>query len=280
MPAKKILFLSGKGGAGKTTLALATFMYLIKKSKKTHFFDFDVECPNAKLFFPKKQILEKRDIFTFKAKINQEKCKRCGKCLSVCMFGAIVPSKTFVRVVDSCKGCFACSLVCPNNAIEKEKKKIGVVEIYSVFKDFFLVSGSLVPGEEESMQIIEEMLKKSDEFSNGDYLIFDAEAGIKCPVLKLIESCDMIFLIVEYSKFGIIDGLRVLEAVKHLSKKCYVVLNKYRADLNLDVSKFYDNDVVLNIFNVEFEEKMLKDYGRGKVCLGDKDKMSFLEVFE
>ena len=281
---KKVLFLSGKGGAGKTSLAVATFLYLLRKGKKVHLFDCDVECPNAGLFIKNKRFLEEEAVIINLAKINKDKCINCGKCMSVCMFGSIMPSKSghYKVIEESCKGCFACSLICPNNAIEKIEEKIGVIKTFFVkekpFPSFF-VEGSLIPGKEDSMPIIDGMLKKAKAVGDYDYLIIDAEAGIKCPVLKLIENADVIFLVAEYSSFGILDALRALKAIEELDKTCYLVINKFKDNLKLDLSVFENKRSILRMYKVNFEKDFLKRYGKGEISLDFSEKMPFLEVF-
>lgn len=51
--------------------------------------------------------------------INQEKCQRCGLCVSVCNCGAlqIVENTVIAIEVDECRWCTLCELVCPNGAI-------------------------------------------------------------------------------------------------------------------------------------------------------------------
>ncbi|MCX7856536.1 MAG: glutamate synthase-related protein [Deltaproteobacteria bacterium] len=75
---------------------------------------------------------------------REDRCKRCGRCLSVCPNGSIVATPKLVRVVESegpipkpmvkakvvhvieqvrdiekyCTGCAMCEIVCPNEAIE------------------------------------------------------------------------------------------------------------------------------------------------------------------
>ncbi len=51
--------------------------------------------------------------------INEEKCERCGLCVSVCACGALkLEGKTVQAVkIDECGWCGMCELVCPSAAI-------------------------------------------------------------------------------------------------------------------------------------------------------------------
>ena len=51
--------------------------------------------------------------------VDQEKCKGCGLCISVCYCGALTLTGNFVTVVatEECGWCTECEAVCPNGAI-------------------------------------------------------------------------------------------------------------------------------------------------------------------
>ena len=51
--------------------------------------------------------------------INQEKCNRCGLCISVCVCGAIVLEEQKVVVIETedCHWCTTCEAVCPTGAL-------------------------------------------------------------------------------------------------------------------------------------------------------------------
>ena len=51
--------------------------------------------------------------------INQNKCQKCGLCVSVCACGALRMVGNSVRIMEvaECRWCTLCELVCPNGAI-------------------------------------------------------------------------------------------------------------------------------------------------------------------
>ncbi len=57
-------------------------------------------------------------------KIYLEKCIGCGKCVTVCPFGAIEMKNKKAIVNEKCTLCGACIEVCPVNAIEKPELKL------------------------------------------------------------------------------------------------------------------------------------------------------------
>jgi len=53
-----------------------------------------------------------------KALINQETCKKCGKCKTVCPHDAIIELDKYKVKKERCIGCGQCAKNCPHNAIE------------------------------------------------------------------------------------------------------------------------------------------------------------------
>ncbi|MDK2879719.1 MAG: hypothetical protein PWR06_2435, partial [Thermoanaerobacteraceae bacterium] len=102
---KEIVVLSGKGGTGKTTVT-ASLAALAKDAVLT---DCDVDAADLYLLLNPKI----KDTFKFwgsqKARINENKCIRCGKCETVCRFDAI---KDFKVNPTFCEGCGVCYNIC------------------------------------------------------------------------------------------------------------------------------------------------------------------------
>ena len=122
---------SGKGGTGKTTIAVNLALSL----DNVQLLDCDVEEPNAHIFL-KPEIKEKIPAFIPIPEVDEEKCNTCGKCREVCAYHAIavIPSsngdKGSVLIFPHlCHGCGACSLLCPQKAIKEVDKEIGVIEL-------------------------------------------------------------------------------------------------------------------------------------------------------
>ena len=59
-----------------------------------------------------------------KAYIDQDKCKKCGKCKIVCPHDAIIELDKYKVKKERCLGCTLCAKSCPHNAITMESKLI------------------------------------------------------------------------------------------------------------------------------------------------------------
>ena len=106
-----IAVASGKGGTGKTTVAVN----LARVLGDVQFLDCDVEEPNAHLFL-KPDLAERIPARVMVPEVIEEKCTYCGKCAEVCAFNAIavIPPRgglkggvlVFPNLCHSCGGLF------------------------------------------------------------------------------------------------------------------------------------------------------------------------------
>ncbi|TET61975.1 hypothetical protein E3J48_05005 [Candidatus Aerophobetes bacterium] len=105
-----IAVASGKGGTGKTTVAVNLALSL----QNVSFLDCDVDAADLHLLLHPtvKETHEFRGGKT--AFIDEEMCTQCEKCQEVCRYDAI---HDFVVDPIFCEGCAVCSHACPEKAI-------------------------------------------------------------------------------------------------------------------------------------------------------------------
>ena len=133
---------SGKGGTGKTTVAVNLARVI---DSPLMLMDCDVEEPNAHLFLGGKEVTQ--DVVSVPVpEVDESLCDACGECSRFCAFNAIVSLKTAPLVFpELCHGCGGCTLVCPQKAIREIDHRIGVIETRQV-KNITLVQGRLDVG--------------------------------------------------------------------------------------------------------------------------------------
>ena len=229
----KIVVASGKGGVGKSMLASS--LALLSVDKKIVACDCDVDAPNLGLWLGEtKQDSVEKISTSFKAKIDLDKCTRCGKCKDICRFFAIEKNENYHVNPFLCEGCGACELVCPEKAIKLTSIKNGELRVRNTKYGFPLVSAQLYPGEAGSGKIVEQLRKKAEKFDH--FIMFlDAAAGIGCPVIASVRGCDYAVLITEPTPSGFSDLKRILEIVNHFNIPYGIVINKW--NINPPLSK-------------------------------------------
>jgi|GEM_PF-4544404 len=85
---------SGKGGTGKTTVAVNLGLALSKKGN-IQIVDCDVEEPNAHIFL--KPVLGTPQTVNIPVpEIDEKRCNHCGRCGEICAFNALVVINTII----------------------------------------------------------------------------------------------------------------------------------------------------------------------------------------
>ena len=231
---KEITILSGKGGAGKTSVTAA----LAALAKKTVFCDNDVDAADLHLILQPK-IKEKHPFSSgSKATIDQEICTNCGLCESNCRFHAIHPNSEGYPEVNhfQCEGCRLCERICPAKAISTHEN----------FNNHWFVSstrfGQLVhakmgPGEENSGKLVSRIREKAREIANeiqAEYILNDGPPGIGCSAISSITGTDAVLLVIEPTISGLHDAKRLVQLVKSFNIAMFAIINKY--DINMKAS--------------------------------------------
>jgi len=246
----KIAVTGGKGGTGKSLVAVSLAVEFAKNNK-TALLDVDVECPNDHLLLSVKR---KKFIKIYQPipKWDFDKCTKCGKCASVCKQNAIVfvKDKYPAFVKDICIGCKACIVACPQNAISETKKEIGTVYTGKNY-NVDLISGELKLGELASGEVVAEVRKHSEKINEqlkAKVILIDSAAGIGCPVIASLVGTDYILAVTEPTPSALHDLKRVLYLANHFQIKHGIVINKYDLAENfcLEIEKFAKmNNIVI-----------------------------------
>jgi MinD superfamily P-loop ATPase len=195
---------SGKGGTGKTTVAVNMALSVAATDRKLSllFLDCDVEEPNAYLFL-KPIVTRSEPVSIMIPKVDESRCEHHARCTQVCQFHAIaaLPNATLV-FPELCHGCGGCTLECPEQAISEEAHPIGIIEEGHV-NGIAFGHGVLNVGEPMATPIIRQLKRRlSDEY---DLAILDAPPGTACPVVESMRGADYVLLVTEPTPFGLHD---------------------------------------------------------------------------
>jgi len=246
---------SGKGGTGKTTIAVNLALSM---TCEVRLLDCDVEAPNAHLFIH--PVFEKQQkITTPVPQIDESKCNQCGKCGEICQFKAIVPlGKTILTFPELCHSCGGCMAVCPEKAITEIHRELGVIEIGR--RDHIeFVHGTLRIGEAMSPPLIRAVraYAKPDKPT-----IIDAPPGTSCPVIAAVKDTDFVLMVTEPTPFGLHDLRLAVETVRVLAIPCGIVINRAEPGSNL-IREYAQAESVPILAEIPFDRRIAEAYSRG-----------------
>ena len=257
----KVAIASGKGGVGKTTVAVN----LAKShSSNTILLDCDVEEPNCHLFLQGK-ITAKQDVFVPVPQIDEKLCSHCGECSRFCEYNAIVSSGAYPLVfAEMCHSCGGCLKVCPHNAIFEIKHKIGVVEKRKINK-IELISGILEVGKIMSPSLIKAVKKQT----TSDVLtIIDAPPGVSCSVVASIFDADIIILVTEPTPFGLNDLSLAVTMLQKMQKPMGVVINRMVSG-NRIIHNFCEANNLKIWAEIPEDINIAQNYSKGRIVVDE-----------
>lgn len=304
----KIAVASGKGGTGKTTIAvnLALSLASLEASRSVQLLDCDVEEPNAHIFL-KPAINQSRPVTIPVPEVNEEACDHCGRCAQTCAFNAIAVAPEAVLVFEQlCHGCGGCARFCPRGAIKEVHRSIGVVEVGAVAPgvpagskgagaepgigsepgagskpgtgaELQLIQGRLNPGEALSVPVIKAVKQHIEE---GSVAILDAPPGTSCPVIESVRGTDFCLLVTEPTPFGLNDLVLAEKMLRELGIPCGVVIN--RADLgDAKVEQHCQEQGLPILMRIPWDHELASLYARGEaISLHSRTWQSrFMELF-
>lgn len=258
-----ITFASGKGGTGKTTVAVNLAWFLAEAGQKVQYLDCDVEEPNGHIFL-KPQFTETRTAKVMVPIVDQGKCTGCGECGAHCEFHAIVnlPGDTLI-FPGLCHGCGLCTSLCPAGAMTEGKRDIGLVQEGTAAGKIGFVHGVLNVGEAMAVPLI----KKVKDHGNEVYLqMLDAPPGTSCPVVAALNGSDAVIMVTEPTPFGLHDLMIAIDVAKWLDIPIGVVINRHSRDYMPLNTYLKANDIpVLAV--IPEDTDIARHYSRGDIIL-------------
>lgn len=262
---------SGKGGTGKTTIAVNLFLSFSSEENnvattsrdlvhKVQFLDCDVEEPNGHIFL-KPEINENHPVSLLVPSVDEAKCTHCGICAQVCAFHAVLAApKKIIVFKELCHGCGACTMFCPEGAISEEKRSIGVLET-GIIKQGMFGHGVLNPGETLATPLISSVKHIA---LRDATVIIDAPPGTSCGMVASLKGCDFCILVTEPTPFGFHDLQLAYQVTQKLKVPSGVVIN--RCDIGDDrVERFCLDSGIPILLKIPFDRRIAESYARGEI---------------
>lgn len=256
--APAIAIASGKGGTGKTTVAVHLAAALLFQKRTVQYLDCDVEEPNGHLFL-KPSIDAVAPVGIPVPVVDAARCISCGKCAQVCEFNAIALLKKPLTFPELCHGCGACTLICPVGAIREEPRAIGVVESGRAGAAA-VVQGRLTIGEPMSPPLIRAVKARRDPRAIA---LLDAPPGTSCSFVATARGADFVLLVTEPTPFGLHDLALAIDALRPLGLPMGVVVN--RADDDRRVQDFCAGHGVPVLAELPNDRRVAETYARGEL---------------
>ncbi len=264
---RQILFLSGKGGTGKTSLAGA-FAVLLREQVLA---DCDVDAANLHLLLEARLVREGNYEGSKEAHIDAERCVGCGRCVEVCRFHAISPD---LRVDPLfCEGCGACETACPVRAIALRPRISGRWTVAETPAGP-LATAELLPGEEASGKLVTHVKRLASEIAEkrgAARIVIDGSPGIGCPVISSVSGVDLAILVTEPSLSGLHDLERILDVVRHFRIEAYLVINKH--DLSppttLAIERFAERNDLPILGRIPYDPSVPAEMVQGRSVVED-----------
>ncbi len=218
---REITVVSGKGGAGKTTLVAS----LVALAQPVVCADCDVDAPNLHLLLLPEEVEATPVYAASVAERDPAQCRGAGVCEERCRFGAITRERV---IVHACEGCGLCVAVCPHGALRLVPALTGHVHVAPT-RYGAMVHARLAPGGEGSGRLVTEVRRLAVEAAQADdraLILIDGPPGIGCSAIASMVDTDLVLLVAEPTLSGLHDLVRVAELGRQLRVPMGVVLNK------------------------------------------------------
>jgi MinD superfamily P-loop ATPase len=273
----RIAFASGKGGTGKTTLAV-NMAYLFSLSGfKVEFLDLDVEEPNGHIFL-KPQIESIVPVKVFIPLFDKERCTFCQKCVQACSFHAIfMLGKDILLFQELCHSCKLCLRICEEKAIKEGEREVGVVRIGKADSSLSFIEGRLNVREPRPMPVIEAV---KSHCKGGDVQIIDAPPGTACPFVRSVYDSDFVVLVTEPTPFGLHDLEKCVSFLKSIKRPFGLVINKERGKFP-PLEEYVSQNQILVLGRIQEDLRIAKALSEGKILLNElpEYRVHFEEIF-
>jgi MinD superfamily P-loop ATPase len=255
-----ISVISGKGGTGKTTVAVNL---ALSAGRELSLIDCDVEGPNADLFLPIRYHSSRS--FSMKTPvIDRGRCTLCGKCSAFCAYNALAVLEEKVLVFpDLCHSCLGCACLCPEKAISFRERPVGKIEQGEVPERdggalLHFIRGEALVAEHRAKFLIRRV---KEYIYKGLDAIIDAPPGTVLAA-EAMRGTDLSLIVAEPTRFGLSDLARIHALSQAMELPAAVIINK-SGDSDFLIEDFCTAQNISVIGKVPQDPRIASRYAQG-----------------
>lgn len=254
----RIAIASGKGGTGKTSVAVNL---AATAGRSVTLVDCDVEEPNAHIFL-KGDVVATETVSMRVPAIDESRCTGCRACVEFCASNALIsfggPPLFFA---DLCHGCGGCRLVCRARAISEIARPLGEVRRIDAAQ-CTLVEGRLEVGVASPVPVI----KAAKASAKGDFVIYDAPPGTSCPLVATVRGADYVLLVTEPTPFGLSDLRLTVEVLRQMGMDFGVVINRTVRSESL-IHDYCHHEAIDILGEIPDDRRIAEAYAAGRLIV-------------
>ena len=254
-----IAIASGKGGTGKTSVAINLAM---TATGPVQLADCDVEEPNVHLFVPGRTILEETVCLAVPV-FDNDRCNGCEECVEFCQFNALALIGTTPMVFpELCHGCGGCQIVCSRAVITEREFRIGTITTTQAGM-LTLKTGRLDVGVARASSLVHDLKKR---LGDSPLTILDAPPGTACQAVATLRGSDFVVLVTEPTPFGLHDLRLAVTTVRELNLPFGVVINRSGCG-DGRVHEYCATERIPLLLEIPDDRRIAEAYSRGQIMI-------------